>query len=73
MQAVCGLVGQIALGAARCGSIWFGSRSPEETPVSRMSLFNSPLLLGFDHFERALDRVQKAQAHGYPPYNLEQI
>ena len=41
--------------------------------MSRMSLFNSPLMLGFDHFERALDRVQKAQADGYPPYNIEQI
>lgn len=40
--------------------------------MSRVSLFNSPLLLGFDHFERALDRVQKAQADGYPPYNIEQ-
>jgi len=40
--------------------------------MSRISLFNSPLLLGFDHFERALDRVQKAQADGYPPYNIEQ-
>src|SRR3546814_9479051 len=40
--------------------------------MSRMSLFNSPLLLGFDHFERAFDRVQKAQADGYPPYNIEQ-
>jgi HSP20 family molecular chaperone IbpA len=35
-------------------------------------LFNSPLLLGFDHFERALDRVSKAAADGYPPYNVEQ-
>jgi HSP20 family molecular chaperone IbpA len=41
-------------------------------PVTRVSLFNSPLLLGFDHFERAIDRVQKAQADGYPPYNIEQ-
>ena len=40
--------------------------------MSRMSLFNSPLLLGFDHFERTLDRVQKAQADGFPPYNIEQ-
>ena len=38
--------------------------------MSRMSLFNSPLLLGFDHFERTLDRVQKAQADGFPPYNI---
>jgi len=40
--------------------------------MSRISLFNSPLLLGFDHFERALDRVSKAAADGYPPYNVEQ-
>jgi HSP20 family molecular chaperone IbpA len=41
--------------------------------VSRLSLFNSPLLLGFDHFERALDRVAKTTADGYPPYNVEQV
>ena len=41
--------------------------------MSRLSLFNSPLLLGFDHFERTLDRVAKASSDGYPPYNIEQI
>jgi len=41
--------------------------------MNRLSLFNSPLLLGFDHFERALDRVSKAAADGYPPYNIEQL
>ena len=41
--------------------------------MSRLSLFNSPLLLGFDHFERKLDRVAKAGAEGYPPYNIEQV
>lgn len=40
--------------------------------MSRMSGFNSPLLLGFDHFERILDRASKASAEGYPPYNIEQ-
>lgn len=40
--------------------------------MSRLSLFNSPLLLGFDHFERAIDRVSKATTDGYPPYNVEQ-
>jgi len=40
--------------------------------MSRLSLFSSPLLLGFDQFERALDRVSKATADGYPPYNVEQ-
>jgi HSP20 family molecular chaperone IbpA len=38
-----------------------------------MSVFNSPLFLGFDHFERAMDRVSKASPEGYPPYNIEQI
>ncbi|WP_097280669.1 Hsp20 family protein [Caenispirillum bisanense] len=41
--------------------------------VTRLSVFNSPLLLGFDQFERVLDRVAKSSAEGYPPYNIEQI
>ena len=41
--------------------------------TTRLSLFSSPLLLGFDQFERTLDRVSKASADGYPPYNIEQI
>lgn len=41
--------------------------------MSRMPIFDSPLLLGFDHFERVLDRVSKASAEGYPPYNIEQV
>lgn len=41
--------------------------------MPRLPLFNSPLLLGFEHFERALDRVNKASNDGYPPYNIEQI
>jgi HSP20 family molecular chaperone IbpA len=41
--------------------------------MTRLSLFNSPLLLGFDHFERTLDRVTKASNDGYPPYNIEQV
>ncbi|MDA8231990.1 MAG: Hsp20 family protein [Magnetospirillum sp.] len=41
--------------------------------MTRLSVFNSPLLLGFDHFERILDRVAKTSAEGYPPYNIEQI
>ena len=40
--------------------------------MSRMSLFNSPHLLGFDHVERVLDRVAKSANDGYPPYNIEQ-
>ena len=41
--------------------------------MPRMSIFNSPLLLGFDHFEQMLDRASKASAEGYPPYNIEKI
>ena|SRR5690349_13843535 len=41
--------------------------------MTRLSPFNSPLFLGFDHFERTLDRLSKAAADGYPPYNVEQI
>ena len=41
--------------------------------MTRVSLFNSPLLLGFDHIERVLDSVSKASADGYPPYNIEQL
>ena len=41
--------------------------------MSRLPLFNSPLLLGFEHFERALDRVNKLAGDGYPPYNVEQL
>ena len=41
--------------------------------MARLSLFSSPLLLGFDHFERALDRVSKVSSDGYPPYNIEQV
>ncbi len=41
--------------------------------MTRLSVFNSPLLLGFDHVERVLDRVSKTSPEGYPPYNIEQI
>ena len=40
--------------------------------MSRMTLFNNPLLLGFEHFERTLDQISKKAADGYPPYNIEQ-
>ena len=41
--------------------------------MNRMTAFNSPLLLGFDHFEQLLDRVAKSANDGYPPYNIERI
>jgi HSP20 family molecular chaperone IbpA len=41
--------------------------------MTRVSLSNNPLFLGFDQVERALDRVSKAATDGYPPYNVEQV
>lgn len=41
--------------------------------MSRVSIFSSPLLLGFDHVERMIERASKAGSEGYPPYNIEQI
>jgi HSP20 family molecular chaperone IbpA len=40
---------------------------------TRLSVFDSPLLLGFDHFEKTLDRMRKSASDSYPPYNIEQI
>ena len=39
----------------------------------RVTALTSPLLLGFDDLERALDKVSKAGSDGYPPYNIERI
>ena len=40
--------------------------------MTQIPFFSSPFLLGFDQLERALDRVSKSSADGYPPYNIEQ-
>ncbi len=40
---------------------------------SRLSVFDSPLFLGFDQFEKTIDRMRKTASEGYPPYNIEQI
>ena len=40
--------------------------------TTRLSLFDSPMFLGFDHFERTIDRLKKT-SDGYPPYNIEQV
>ncbi|WP_262693320.1 Hsp20 family protein [Kordiimonas aquimaris] len=41
--------------------------------MSRVSVFNSPFLLGFDQLEHMLDNVAKNAGDGYPPYNIEHI
>lgn len=40
--------------------------------MTRMSLFSSPFLLGFDEIEARLERLAKG-ADGYPPYNIERL
>ncbi len=37
-----------------------------------MTVFSSPLLLGFDQLEHLLDQATKA-GDGYPPYNIERL
>ncbi len=41
--------------------------------MPRLSVFNSPFLLGFDRLEQALEIAIKSAADGYPPYNVEQL
>lgn len=41
--------------------------------MSRMSVFNSPLMLGFEPFEQLVDRISKSATDTYPPYNIEQL
>lgn len=41
--------------------------------MTRLSLFNSPFLLGFDDLERLMDSTAKSSSDGYPPYNIEQV
>lgn len=41
--------------------------------TTRVSLLNSPFVLGFDNVERVFDRVAKSSNDGYPPYNIEQV
>lgn len=41
--------------------------------TGRLTLFDSPLFLGFEDFEKTFDRLRKSSGEGYPPYNIEQI
>lgn len=41
--------------------------------TGRLTLFDSPLFLGFDEVEKTFDRLRKSSNEGYPPYNIEQI
>ena len=39
--------------------------------MTRLATFSHPFLLGFEEFERTLDRLAK-NGDGYPPYNIEE-
>ena len=41
--------------------------------TGRLTLFDSPLFLGFDEIEKTFDRLRKSGGEGYPPYNIEQV
>ena len=41
--------------------------------MTRIAAFSSPLLLGFEDIERAIDRLSKGVGDGYPPYNIERL
>ena len=41
--------------------------------MTRMTPLTSPFLIGFDEFERALERIAKTATDGYPPYNIERV
>ncbi len=41
--------------------------------MSRVSVFSSPYMLGFDELERMLDHAAESAGDGYPPYNIEKI
>jgi HSP20 family molecular chaperone IbpA len=41
--------------------------------MSRLSLTNNPLLLGFDHVDRLLEHIAKQPGDSYPPFNIEQV
>ena len=36
-------------------------------------MFSSPLLLGFDYLERALESIARSGGDNYPPYNIVQL
>ena len=43
------------------------------TVTTRTLVFDSPLLLGFEHTRALVERAAKAAAASYPPYNVEQL
>ncbi len=40
--------------------------------MTKLALGSHPFLLGFEGLERLVEKTAKAEAGGYPPYNIEQ-
>ena len=40
--------------------------------MARVSFTSQPFLLGFEQLDRLVERMTKAGADGYPPFNIEQ-
>ena len=40
--------------------------------MTKLTLGSHPFLLGFEQFERLVERTAKSGNDGYPPYNIEQ-
>ncbi len=41
--------------------------------MSRLTVFNSPLMLGFEQLDAMFEEISKSSEDNYPPYNIEQI
>lgn len=39
--------------------------------MDRITFFDNPLLLGFEHTRALLERAGRTASEGYPPYNIE--
>jgi HSP20 family molecular chaperone IbpA len=44
----------------------------KDVSMTKMAFGSHPFLLGFEQLERLVERTAKADAGGYPPYNIEQ-
>lgn len=47
-------------------------RLAKDTPMTKMTLSTHPFFLGFEQLERMMERTNKADLGGYPPFNIEQ-
>ena len=50
-----------------------GGRLVKGNKMTRVSLFSSPFLLGFDDFERLVERAVEIRWRRLPPYNIERF